>query len=166
MPIAVHGTGGGFALGREERKDNMGIWSWISGNGHTRTSAPDDLVIEFIGGRTVRVPSGTSLTIGSGPKADHRLDDASVAPMHARINNGIVPPGYEPSHPYCQMAWVADIGGTTIGEDLFGPNSRTGVVQDVTSGFAMPLEPGETAPLRVGTIVVIGQAQFKVVSGA
>jgi hypothetical protein len=128
--------------------------------------SPGDVVVEFRSGPIVRIAAGTSLTIGSGPQADCRIQDESVAPLHARIDNRVVPPGYDASHPYCGGAWVADIGGASIGEDLFGPKSRTGVVRDPQSGFVMPLECGEVAPLHTGTIVLLGTVQLRVVSGA
>jgi hypothetical protein len=127
-------------------------------------SFPGDVTIEFMGGHIVRISSGTSIIIGSGADANCRVEHSSVAPKHVRIDNRAIPSGYDASHPYCRMVWVADIGGAAVGEDLFGPRSRTGVVTDLEAGLVMPLELGEAAPLRQGTIVLLGEIQFRVLS--
>lgn len=124
--------------------------------------APGDVVIELSNGRTVCVLPGKSLTIGSGPDVDCRVEDCSVAPRHVRIDNKVIPPGYDSSHPYCNLVWVADIGGSSVGDELFGPRSRTGVVNDISPRFVMPLELGETAPLSKGTVVLLGELQLRI----
>jgi hypothetical protein len=127
-------------------------------------SVPGEVTIEFMGGYILRIPPRTSIIIGSAPDANCRVEHPSVAPKHVRIDNRDIPPGYDASHPYCSMLWVADIGGTSVGEDLFGPGSRTGVVNNLEEGFVMPLELGEAAPLKKGNIVLIGEIQFRVLS--
>jgi len=124
-----------------------------------------DALIEVIGGYKFRIPSGESRTIGSGQQADVRIEHPSVAALHLRIDNKVVPPGYEPSHPYCTMVWVADVGGASSGPDQFGPDSRTGVVKDPSRNFVMPLGLGETSQLDNGTIVLFGDLQLRLVTG-
>jgi hypothetical protein len=124
-----------------------------------------DVVVEFKDGPVIRIPAGTSLTIGRGRDAECCIDDDSVAPLHARIDNRVVPAGLDASHPYCRTVWITDIGGASGGEHLFGPKSRTGVVRDPDAEFVMPLEYGEAAPLAIGTIVLLGHAQFRVIAG-
>lgn len=138
----------------------------MSAHGDSGFAAPDDVVVAISEGRTVRIASGSSLTLGSGADASCRIHDDSVAPMHARIDNRVVPAGYDASHPYCRMVWVADIGGASTGDALFGPGSRTGVITDPRSKFIVPLEYGEVAPLRTGALVLLGHVAPRIVSGA
>ncbi len=140
------------------------IQSGIPSTDTDTESVPGEVIIEFMGGHILRISPRTSVIIGGAPDANYQVVHSSVAPKHVRIDNRDIPPGYDASHPYCSMVWVADIGGASVGEDLFGPGSRTGVVNNLEEGFVMPLERGEVAPLKKGTVVLMGEIQFRVLS--
>ncbi len=129
----------------------------------------NDALIEVIGGYTFRIPAGMSTTVGSSPEADVRIEHPSVAPLHLRIDNKVIFPGYPPSHPTSSMVMISDIGGASSGPNLFGAPSdgpsRTGVVKNPSGKFVMPMELGEMTSMENGTIVLFGELQLRLVTG-
>jgi hypothetical protein len=117
----------------------------------------DNAVFEIARGLFVLIRPGVSRTIGSGPEADLRTNDPTVAPLHLRIDNRVVYPGSDAGDAISRCVWVVALGSAVAG--------RTGVVSNPDSGFLMDLDPGEATALRNGAIVVLGDMQLRLVAG-